>query len=362
MSDHKIRIYPVILSGGSGTRLWPLSQPHKPKQFVPVVTDNSMIQETILRVVERPEFAAPIIVSGESQGHLVTQALAGIGVEPAAILLEPAARNTAAAVAIAAHWVAANDPDALMMVMPSDHVINDRPSLYRAIEAAARAAQGGRLVTFGIQPTHPETGYGYIERGDALAEVADVHDVVSFREKPPLETATAYFEGGQHYWNGGMFLFSAGDYLTALRDHAPDVAAASGAAMDKAGADGPIVRPDAEAFMAGPDISIDHAVMEKATNVAVVPVDMGWSDVGSWDALWTICEQDARANGVRGDGFVIDGDGNLIYVSDGPPVAALGIRDCVIVSTAEGILVAPRDRSQDVKKIVDHLKQRGARA
>ncbi|MDO7836025.1 mannose-1-phosphate guanylyltransferase/mannose-6-phosphate isomerase [Sphingobium sp. HBC34] len=354
-----MRIYPVILSGGSGTRLWPLSQPHKPKQFVPVVTDRSMIQETILRVAGQSEFLAPIIVSGESQSHLVVEQLAGIGIEPAAVLLEPAARNTAAAVAIAAHWIVTHDADALMMVMPSDHVITDLDSLYAAVRSAAQAAQAGCLVTFGIQPTHPETGYGYIERGDALADVANVHHVANFHEKPPLPLATSYFEGGQHYWNGGMFLFSARNYLSALQDHAPQVAAASAEAMDKAAVDGVTVRPQAAAFMAGPDISIDHAVMEKATNAAVVPVDMGWSDVGSWDALWAICARDEQDNGVNGDGFVIDGAGNLVYVSDGPPVAALGVRDCVIVSTAEGILVAPRDRSQDVKKIVDHLKRRG---
>lgn len=359
MGDDLMRIYPVILSGGSGTRLWPLSQPHRPKQFVPVVTERSMIQDTILRVVGQPEFLAPIIVSGESQSHLVTEQLAEIGIEPAAILLEPAARNTAAAVAIAAHWIAHNDPDALMMVMPSDHIINDLDSLYAAIRSAAQAALAGYLVTFGIQPTHAETGYGYIERGDAIDDMANVHRVATFHEKPPLPLATSYFEGGQHYWNGGMFLFAARNYLAALADHAPDVAAASAQAMDHAAIQGATVRPEATAFMGGPDISIDHAVMEKATNAAVVPVDMGWSDVGSWDALWTIWQRDEQDNGVNGDGVVIDGAGNLIYVSDGPPVAALGVRDCVIVSTAEGILVAPRDRSQDVKKIVDHLKRRG---
>ncbi|WP_333701744.1 mannose-1-phosphate guanylyltransferase/mannose-6-phosphate isomerase [Sphingobium yanoikuyae] len=359
MGDHSARIYPVILSGGSGTRLWPLSQPHRPKQFVPVVGDRSMIQETIMRVMDKSDFLAPIIVSGESQRHLVVDQLAQIGVDPAAILLEPAARNTAAAVAIAACWIMVNDPEAMMMVMPSDHVIQDLESLYVAVRAATAAAQAGYLVTFGIQPTHPETGYGYIERGVPVAAMDTVHEVVNFHEKPPLALATRYFEGGQHYWNGGMFLFGAHNYLTALNEHAPDVAAASQQAMERSVVDGVTIRPESASFMAGPDISIDHAVMEKATNTAVVPVDMGWSDVGSWDALWSIWALDGNGNGVNGDGFVLDGAGNLVYVSDGPPVAALGLQDCVIVSTAEGVLVAPRDRSQDVKKIVDHLKRRG---
>lgn len=360
MADHRTRIYPVILSGGSGTRLWPLSQPHRPKQFVPVVTDHSMIQETVQRVAGHPDFLAPVIVSGESQRALVVEQLAQIGVEPAAILLEPAARNTAAAVAIAAQWIVRNDPGALMMVMPSDHVIRDLDSLYAAIGAAAHAALAGYLVTFGIQPTHAETGYGYIERGDPIKGVDDVHGVANFHEKPPLALATSYYQGGAHYWNGGMFLFSADNYLKALSAYAADVAQASATAMDAATTEGAIVRPQADAFMSGPDISIDHAVMERASNVAVVPVDMGWSDVGSWDALWTIWDRDAQDNGVQGDGILHDCSGNLIYVSGGPPVAALGLRDCVIVSTAEGVLVAPRDRSQDVKKIVDLLKQRHA--
>lgn len=346
-----MHIYPVILSGGSGTRLWPLSQPEKPKQFVPVVTDRSMIQETITRFSGWSEFVAPIIVAGEGHFQLVKDQLAQIGVEPAAILLEPGARNTAAAVGIAARWIADKDPQALMMVMPSDHVINDLDGFRAAIERAARAAKAGYLVTFGIQPTHPETGYGYIERGPALVDIDAVHHVENFHEKPAFSLAKGYAESGRHYWNGGMFLFSAANYLAALKEHAPAVDAACAGAMEKSASDGQAVRPDATAFLAGPDISIDHAVMEKAANSAVVPVDMGWSDVGSWDALWAIIGHDGAGNGVKGDGLVLDASGNMIFVGDGPPVATLGIRDCIIVSTAASVLVIPKSRAQDVKSV-----------
>ncbi len=356
VSDLSTSIYPVILSGGSGTRLWPLSRAERPKQFIPVVTDRSMMQETMARTAGAAGFAGPVVVSSAAHGDIVADQVAGMGLTAAAILLEPEGRNTAAAIAIAAEWIAQRGEDALMLVMPSDHVIADVASFHRAVAAALPAARAGWLITFGIQPTHAETGYGYIEKGAPLPGVAGVDTVARFVEKPPLATAQAYLAGGRHYWNGGIFLFSAAAYLDSLRALAPDVAVASAAAMDGAAVDGMMVRPAADAFRSSPNVSIDVAVMEKSDRVAVVPADMGWSDVGSWDALWAIREQDAAASTAKGPVIDIDGAGNLIYVDGGPPVAAIGMTDSVIVSTSAGVLVMPRDRSQDVKAVVDRIK------
>jgi mannose-1-phosphate guanylyltransferase/mannose-6-phosphate isomerase len=353
--------FPVILSGGSGTRLWPLSRSEMPKQFLPVVTDRSMMQETALRTAVLPHFEGPLIVSSAGHGSIVEEQLAEIGVEPSAILLEPEGRNTAAAIAIAAQWIISGAGDGLMLVMPSDHVIADLSGFHRAIEAATPAALAGHLVTFGIQPSHPETGYGYIEKGDGLEGLEGLHAVAQFVEKPELALAERYVAGGRHYWNGGIFLFTAQSYMAALGTLAPDVASASIAAMAGASLEGLRVRPDAVAFAASPNVSIDYAVMEKTDRAAVVPVDMGWSDVGSWDALWAIRARDSDNNSTNDVAVTIDSTGNLIYVDGGPPVAALGIHDCVIVSTAEGVLVMPRQRSQDVKAIVERVKQGGLR-
>lgn len=352
-------LYPVVLSGGSGTRLWPLSQPERPKQFIAIAADRSMMQETMLRTSDIADVRGPLVVSSVAHGAIVREQVEELGLTPTAILLEPEGRNTAAAIAIAAEWVARSEPDALMLVMPSDHVIADLVALHAAIAAAMPAAREGRLVTFGIQPSHAETGYGYIEKGAPLAGSEGVFAVERFVEKPPLETAQAYLAGGRHYWNGGIFLMRARAYLEALETLAPEVAAASARAMAGADVDGPMVRPEVEAFRASPNVSIDVAVMEKSDRVAVVPVDMGWSDVGSWDALWGIRAQDEAGNAAKGPVISIDGSGNLIYVEGGPPVAAIGMTDAIIVSTEQGVLVMPRDRSQDVKAVVDRIKAGG---
>lgn len=356
ISSDSSPVYPVILSGGSGTRLWPLSRAERPKQFIAVVTDQSMMQDTMLRTAESAGFRGPLVVSSASHGEIVREQVEALGMTPSAILLEPEGRNTAAAIGIAAEWIARADPDALMLVMPSDHVIADIPGFHVAIAAAVPAALDGYLVTFGIQPTHAETGYGYIEKGAPLAGMDGVHGVARFVEKPPLEKAEAYLAGGLHYWNGGIFLFAARAYLDALATLAPGVAAASAAAMDGATTDGAMVHPHAVAFRASPNVSIDVAVMEQSDRVAVVPVSMGWSDVGSWDALWGIRPQDAAGNARKGPVIDLDGSGNLIYVEGGPPVAAIGMTDSIIVSTAAGVLVMPRSRSQDVKAVVDRIK------
>lgn len=352
-------IYPVVLSGGTGARLWPLSRPDRPKQFLPLIDNVSMMQATLQRIAREFGFEPPMIVSSKQHGALVVEQLAQLGIDPAALFLEPEGRNTAAAIALPAYWLARRRPDALMLVMPSDHVIADLAAFHRAIGNAVPAARAGRLVTFGIQADQPETGYGYIERGAALEGMAGVHALAAFVEKPQREVAERYVASGRHYWNGGIFLFSVRSYIRELEEHAPDVARACAAAIAGAREEGALVRPDGDAFRASPDISIDYAVMEKTAHAAVVPVDMGWSDVGSWDALWAIRDRDGQGNSTKGPVVTFDSSGNLLYVDGGPAVAAVGMTDCVIVSTKEGVLVMPRSRAQDVKAVVDKVKADG---
>lgn len=315
-----------------------------------------MMQETLLRTIGVDGFEPALVVSSAGHGPLVRNQVVALDHAPAAVILEPVARNTAPAIALAACWIAARDRDALMLVMPSDHVIADVPAFHAAIAAAVPAARDGRLVTFGIQPHYPETGYGYIAKGDALDAAGAVHAVAQFVEKPPRAQAEAYLAGGRHYWNGGIFLFSAGALLDQMEQHAPDVVASASRAMADAREEEGFILPDGSAFSASPDVSIDVGVMEKTDRAAIVPVDMGWSDVGSWDALWAIRDRDGEGNTTKGGVVSVDGAGNLIYVDGGPPVAAIGLRDSVVVSTAKGVLVMPRDRSQDVKVVVEKIK------
>ncbi|MEM8695099.1 MAG: mannose-1-phosphate guanylyltransferase/mannose-6-phosphate isomerase [Pseudomonadota bacterium] len=338
-------ITPVILTGGSGTRLWPLSRAARPKQFLPLTGAATMLEQTIARVAG-DGFDAPLLVGGAAQEDLL-QLLAG---GDTAMILEPEARNTAPAIALAALVL---PPDAPMLVMPSDHVIADVSAFQAAIGRAAALAAQGWLVTFGIASTGPETGYGYIEQGDALDD--DGFRAVRFVEKPDRETAQRFLDTGGYHWNGGIFLFTAGRYLEELDRHAPDILTAARAAFDKGHRDGNIHRPDAAAFGRAPAISIDYAIMEKAERVAVVPVAMGWSDVGSWDALHEISAKDASGNSLSGDTLAIDTTNSLI-LSDGPKVTAIGVEDLIVVATKDAILVVPRGESQRVKEAVDALK------
>lgn len=358
MTSHCSEIYPVILSGGSGSRLWPLSSSVKPKQFLSIVGDQTMIQDTIDRVSAVEGLMRPIIVCGSDHADIVQEQFAALDVQPSAILLEPEGRNTAAAIAIAAEWIAARHPDALMLVMPSDHVIADVPRFHAAIDTAVETARADYLVTFGIQPGHPETGYGYIAKGAPIPAIDGAYFVDQFREKPSFEAAQAYVESGRYYWNGGIFLFKASSYLKQLAILAPAIASASSQAMKAARQIGVFVRPDKDAFMACPDMSIDIAVMQETERAAVIPVDMGWSDVGSWDALWAISAQDEMRNACKGDVTHIDASGNLIYVDGGPPVAVVGVSASIIISTGHGVLVMPMSRAQDVKVIVERMKRR----
>jgi mannose-1-phosphate guanylyltransferase/mannose-6-phosphate isomerase len=343
---------PVILSGGSGTRLWPLSRTHYPKQFLPLVSKNTMLQETWLRLAGVPALGAPIAVCNEDHRFMVAEQLREINVKPSAIILEPIGRNTAPAVALAALAV---HPDEILLVLPSDHVILQVSAFQEAVKRAERLAQQDYLVTFGIVPTHPETGYGYIKRGTALDDSA--YPVAAFVEKPDLATAQIYAESGEYFWNSGMFAFKAGVFLQELAKFNPQMLSICQQAFADAQRDVDFVRLAADVFKTCPSDSIDYAVMEKTDKEAmVIPLDAGWNDVGSWSALWDVTEKDADGNAIRGDVLTVDTHNSFIH-SEGKLVAAIGVQDLVIVETADAVLIAPKHRVQDVKQLVEKLKQ-----
>lgn len=351
-------IVPVILSGGAGTRLWPLSRELYPKQLLPLAGAHTMLQETILRLEGVAGLAAPLVVCNEAHRFLVAEQLRQAGVAAAAILLEPVGRNTAPAVALAALQATADGADPLLLVLPADHVIRDAAALRAAIAAALPAAGDGRLLTFGIVPAAPETGYGYIRRGPAVAAGQPVCAVARFVEKPDRATAVSYLAAGDYFWNSGMFLFRASAYLAELDRLAPAMLAACRAAFDGRSADLDFVRLDAEAFAACPADSIDYAVMEKTSRAAMLPLDAGWSDVGSWSALWEVGPADGDGNVVAGDVIAVDSAGSYLCAGS-RLVAAVGVRDVVVVETADAVLVAAKERVQDVKQVVERLKAQG---
>lgn len=351
-----MRMVPVVLSGGSGTRLWPLSREQLPKQCLPLCSEQTLLQETLLRLSGVPELAAPLIVCNEQHRFLVAEQLRQIGREPANILLEPAGRNTAPAVAIAALDVAGRDPEALLLVLPADHLILEPERFREALGPARAAAQQGRLVTFGVLPTAPETGYGYIRAEEARDDAEEGWlPVAAFVEKPDLARAEAYVRQGGHFWNSGMFLFQAQSVIDALAQHAPDILEAARAALSGARRDLDFTRLDAAPFLACREDSLDYAVMEKTDRAVVVPLAAGWSDVGSWAALQTAGTPDAAGNVVLGDVLLQNVSGSYVR-AESRLVAAVGVSDHVIVETADAVLVAHKSQAQDVKAVVARLK------
>ena len=350
-------LHPVVLSGGSGTRLWPLSRQNQPKQFLTLIGDRSLYQETLLRASRLPQAAAPVTVCASDHRFMVGEQLNAVGLANGGILLEPMARNTAPAIALAAWHLVARDADALMLVLPADHLIEDESAFRDAVARAVGLADAGWLVTFGIRPDYAETGYGYILRGDALGDAGFA--VRRFVEKPDRATAEAYLADGGYSWNSGMFLFRASRYLEELAAHAPAMAQAARDAYERARSDLDFIRVDADAFAASPADSIDYAVMERTDRAAVVPVSCGWSDIGSWSALWSVAKRDGDDNRLDGDVIAVESRGNLVRASERRLIATLGVEDLVIVDTPDATLVARKDRVQDVKTLVDRLKADG---
>jgi mannose-1-phosphate guanylyltransferase/mannose-6-phosphate isomerase len=351
-------LIPVILSGGSGTRLWPLSRELYPKQLLPLVGHHTMLQETARRVEGIPDVGSPLVVCNESHRFMVAEQLRELGVKPAAIVLEPVGRNTAPAVAVAALVALKGPPDdvdPVLLVLPADHVILDVESFRSAVKDGLAAAEAGQLVTFGVVPDRPETGYGYIRRAQGAGPS---YPVAEFVEKPTLETAVRYVQSGEYFWNSGMFMFRARAYLEELRQHAPDMLAACQTSVAAAGHDLDFTRLSAETFGACPSDSIDYAVMEKTSKAVVVPLDAGWSDVGSWSALQDALPRDADGNVIAGD-VITEGAKGCYLHSTSRMIAAVGLEDHVVVETKDAVLVAPRDKVQDVKALVNQLKAKG---
>ncbi|MGM0416867.1 MAG: mannose-1-phosphate guanylyltransferase/mannose-6-phosphate isomerase [Thermodesulfobacteriota bacterium] len=367
---------PVVLCGGSGTRLWPISRQSYPKQFLSLTSEHTMLQETLMRL-EGLNAAAPSVICNEQHRFLVAEQVRSLGLEEASIILEPEGRNTAPAVALAALQClermrhierkrtdddATLDDDPLMLVLPADHHIADTSAFQAAIMQALPVARGGRLVTFGITPHRPESGYGYIEQGDALpggeGDGGEVFYIRGFTEKPAQEVAQRLVEQGSHLWNAGIFMFRAGVFLAELRHLAPEILSWCEQAMAGAERDLDFIRPNAVLFGTNPSISIDHAIMEHTTRGAVVPLDAGWSDIGSWAALEELSFADEAGNVISGDVINVDTRNSMLH-SEGRLIAAVGLENVIVVETADAVLVAQRDQVQKVREIVAELEERG---
>ena len=347
-------IYPVILCGGSGTRLWPLSRRALPKQFLPLVSERSMLQDTVLRL-SGLDCAPAVVISNDEHRFLVAEQLREIGLPPSVQVLEPIGRNTAPAAAVAALWLQEHQPDAVMLVLPSDHLIREVLRFQDAVRQAARLAASGLLVTFGVTPNAPATGYGYIERGNPIDGEPGAHRVAGFVEKPDLARAETMVASGRFAWNSGMFAFSPARFLDELGKHRPDILVGTRTAWQQARHDLDFTRLDAKALAACPSESIDYAVMERTDAGAVIPVDIGWSDVGSWSTLWEVGAKDAHGNVVRGD-VHLNGAQNCYVRAESRMVSVLGVKDTIVVETDDALLVANRAEAQKVKDIVGHLE------
>ncbi|HEY2886180.1 MAG TPA: mannose-1-phosphate guanylyltransferase/mannose-6-phosphate isomerase [Rhizomicrobium sp.] len=351
------QVHPVVLSGGSGTRLWPMSRAAMPKQLLALHGTNTMIQNTVLRA-NVPGAAPPILLCSDSHRFLVAEQMQAIGVTPSAIVLEPVGRNTAPAATVAALLVAERDPKAIVLLLPSDHVVIDEAAFRAAVTNAAAAAKQGFIVTFGIAPNSPEVGFGYIQRGAKLLGAEGVHAVKRFAEKPDSATAEKYIAAGDYVWNSGMFVFCADTLLVEMARQEPGIVDACRAALAAAKRDLDFIRLDGDAFEKAKSISLDYAVMEKTEKAAVVPCDIGWSDVGAWSSLWSLQKHDSDGNALQGDVLIHDSQGNFVR-SEKAVTALVGVRDLVVVVTEDAVLVAERNRAQDVKAIVEQLKASG---
>lgn len=347
-------VYPVILAGGRGTRLWPLSRSDKPKQFLPMHGERSLFQGTVERHRGRKGFGRPLVVCGRADRFQVEDGLAGIGVSDATVMLEPTSRNTAPAIAAAAEALVRQDPEAILFVLPSDHLVTPDEAYFATLDAAFAEARAGRMVTFGVVPTHPETGYGYIKANGSKGAVRQVE---RFVEKPPLEEAGRMVADGSYYWNAGFFALGARAVLDELARTAPEVVSAAAAAVDGAVVEAGSVTLPAAAYGAAPEISIDYALFERTDKASVAPITCRWSDVGSWSAYWETLDKDDSGNAVLGKAVTVDTTDSLI-VSHRADIVALGLDRMAIVATADAILVCPMDRAQDVKTVVATLKER----
>jgi mannose-1-phosphate guanylyltransferase/mannose-6-phosphate isomerase len=343
------------MSGGAGTRLWPLSRQTFPKQLLPIAADESMLQATAARVIG-PGFSPPIIVAGEEHRFFVKRQLEDAKLSADAILLEPIGRNTATAAALAALWARSTSADELLLLMPSDHVIQDVRAFHEAIRLAVPAAQAGALVTFGVRPDEPNTQYGYIEVGDPHETIAGVHRIARFVEKPDERRARDYLESGRFAWNSGIFLFKATALLDDMRRHLPDSLETLSRSMQGPSHDQPFVRPEPTAFAAAQNISLDNGIMEKTDRGVVVPVDMGWSDVGSWQALWKISPRDEQGNVLQGDVVALDSRNSLVRSQDGGLVTAIGLDGMVVVAVRDAVFVAPLEKAAQVSRLVEQLR------
>jgi len=349
------RIIPVILSGGSGTRLWPLSREHYPKQLLALSGELTMLQETAKRLDGAKEQAPALVVCNEEHRFLVAEQLRQIDRMPQDILLEPFGRNTAPALTLAALAITARDPGSVMLVMPADHVIRNRAAFHAVVQKGRDEALAGRLVTFGIVPTQPETGYGYIRKGPMLTS-AGVYEVGSFVEKPDSATACAYLKSGEYLWNSGIFMMTAERWLEEIKHFRPDIVEACMATWKGGKRDMDFFRIDKEAFGRCPSESIDYAVMEKTDNAVVIQLDAGWSDIGAWSSLWEVSQRDADGNVLQGDVMALHTH-NALLIAQHRFVAAVGLEDVVVVETADAVLVAHKDHAQEVKKVVAELKK-----
>jgi mannose-1-phosphate guanylyltransferase/mannose-1-phosphate guanylyltransferase/mannose-6-phosphate isomerase len=351
------KIVPVLLSGGTGSRLWPLSRETYPKQLLPLLNENTLLQETARRVSHSASFEPLLVIANADHRFIIAEQLRKVGCIDAKIILEPVGRNTAPAAAVAAIIASRRDPDSIIMLMPADHSIADISAFHASVEAGLDLAEEGRFVLFGVTPTNPATGYGYIQLGRPISNNI-VHQVIGFKEKPDEETAESYIASGEYVWNSGIFLLPAKSFLNELeREHA-ELVQACREAVDLAAADLDFLRLDPEAFKRATTISIDHAVMERTTNAVAVSMDLAWSDIGSWSALMKMSEHDELGTTAIGDVTSIDAKDCYIR-SEGPLVGAIGVENLIIVATSDAILVAHKERDQDVKALVERLKSAG---